>query len=44
MAFKVEVGPRQIAIHHGQTVLVTEPDKATSVCVPATLDSRQHPP
>ena len=26
MAFKVEVGPRQIAIHHGQTVLVTEPD------------------
>ena len=26
MAFKVEVGPPQIAIHHGQTVLVTELD------------------
>ena len=26
MAFKVEVGPPQIAIHHGQTVLITEPD------------------
>jgi glycogen debranching enzyme len=26
MPFKVEVGPPQIAIHHGQTVLVTEPD------------------
>jgi glycogen debranching enzyme len=26
MAFKVQVGPPQIAIHEGQTVLVTEPD------------------
>jgi glycogen debranching enzyme len=26
MAFKVHVGPPQIAIHHGQTVLITEPD------------------
>jgi glycogen debranching enzyme len=26
MAFKVQVGPTQIAIHQGQTVLVTEPD------------------
>ena len=26
MAFKVQVGPAQIAIHHGQTVLVTEPN------------------
>src|SRR6516164_6321054 len=26
MSFKVQVGPSQIAIHQGQTVLVTEPD------------------
>src|SRR5436853_7911911 len=26
MAFKVHVGPPQIAIHEGQTVLVSEPD------------------
>src|SRR5215831_7509681 len=26
MAFKVHVGPPQIAIHQGQTVLVSEPD------------------
>jgi len=26
MSFKVQVGPPQIAIHQGQTVLVTEPD------------------
>ncbi|MBV9051712.1 MAG: amylo-alpha-1,6-glucosidase [Hyphomicrobiales bacterium] len=26
MGFKVQVGPQQIAIHQGQTVLVTEPD------------------
>ena len=26
MAFKVQVGPPQIAIHQGQTVLVSEPD------------------
>lgn len=26
MSFKVQVGPPQIAIHHGQTVLVTDPD------------------
>jgi glycogen debranching enzyme len=26
MAYKVQVGPSQIAIHQGQTVLVTEPD------------------
>jgi glycogen debranching enzyme len=26
MAFKVQVGPQQISIHQGQTVLVTEPD------------------
>jgi glycogen debranching enzyme len=26
MPFKVQVGPQQISIHHGQTVLVTEPD------------------
>jgi glycogen debranching enzyme len=26
MPFKVQVGPHQIAIHHGQTVLVSEPD------------------
>src|SRR6516162_7349562 len=26
MPFKVEVGPPQIAIHHGQTVLITDPD------------------
>jgi glycogen debranching enzyme len=26
MPFKVQVGPHQVSIHHGQTVLVTEPD------------------
>jgi len=26
MAFKVQVGPPQIATHQGQTVLVTDPD------------------
>jgi hypothetical protein len=26
MAFKVQIGPVQIAIHQGQTVLVTRPD------------------
>ena len=26
MPFKVEVGPPQIAIHHAQTVLITDPD------------------
>ena len=26
MPFKVQVGPPQISIHHGQTVLITEPD------------------
>ena len=26
MPFKVQVGPHQISIHHGQTVLVGEPD------------------
>ncbi len=26
MTFKVEVGPPQIAIHHAQTVLITDPD------------------
>ena len=26
MVFKVQVGPPQIAIHQGQTVLVSEPD------------------
>jgi hypothetical protein len=26
MAFKVQVGPPQIAIHQGQTVLLTDPD------------------
>ena len=26
MSFKVQVGPPQITIHQGQTVLVTEPD------------------
>ena len=26
MPFKVQVGPQQVAIHHGQTVLVSEPD------------------
>ena len=26
MSFKVQVGPPQIAIHHGQTVLVSEQD------------------
>src|ERR1700756_5926880 len=26
MPFKVQVGPHQISIHHGQTVLPTEPD------------------
>jgi glycogen debranching enzyme len=26
MAFKVQIGPPQIAIHQGQTVLITEPD------------------
>lgn len=26
MTFKVQVGPQQISIHHGQTVLVSEPD------------------
>ena len=26
MAFRVQVGPHQISIHHGQTVLVSEPD------------------
>src|SRR6516165_7143982 len=26
MPFKVQVGPHQIAIHYGQTVLVSEPD------------------
>ena len=26
MPFKVQVGPQQVAIHHGQTLLVSEPD------------------
>ena len=26
MSFKVQVGPPQIAIHQGETVLVSEPD------------------
>ena len=26
MSFKVQVGPPQISIHQGQTVLVSEPD------------------
>lgn len=26
MPFRVQVGPHQISIHHGQTVLVGEPD------------------
>src|SRR5262244_821870 len=26
MPFKVQVGPHQVSIHHGQTVLVAEPD------------------
>jgi hypothetical protein len=26
MPFKVQVGPPQISIHHGQTVLITDPD------------------
>jgi len=26
MPFKVQVGPHQVAIHQGQTVLVSEPD------------------
>ncbi|HEX3504722.1 MAG TPA: glycogen debranching N-terminal domain-containing protein [Xanthobacteraceae bacterium] len=26
MTFKVQVGPSQIAIHQGQTVLITDPD------------------
>jgi len=26
MPFKVQVGPYQVAIHQGQTVLVSEPD------------------
>src|SRR5260221_12785572 len=26
MPFKVQVGPHQVSIHHGQTVLVSEPD------------------
>jgi len=30
MAFKVQVGPAQIAIHHGQTVLLTAPDGQVS--------------
>jgi glycogen debranching enzyme len=30
MGFKVQVGPQQIAIHQGQTVLVTDPDGQVS--------------
>ena len=30
MAFKVQVGPPQIAIHQGQTVLITDPDGSIS--------------
>ena len=30
MAFKVQVGPAQITIHQGQTVLVTAPDGQVS--------------
>jgi N-terminal domain of (some) glycogen debranching enzymes len=26
MPFKVQIGPPQISIHHGQTVLITDPD------------------
>jgi hypothetical protein len=26
MPFKVQVGPHQVSIHQGQTVLVSEPD------------------
>jgi hypothetical protein len=26
MPFKVQVGPHQAAIHHGQTLLVSDPD------------------
>jgi hypothetical protein len=25
MPFKVQIGPPQISIHHGQTVLITDP-------------------
>jgi hypothetical protein len=31
MAFKVQVGPPQVAIHQGQTVLVSEPNGAPSL-------------
>jgi hypothetical protein len=30
MPFKVQVGPQQVTIHQGQTVLVTEPDGQVS--------------
>jgi N-terminal domain of (some) glycogen debranching enzymes len=26
MQFKIQIGPPQISIHHGQTILITEPD------------------
>ncbi len=40
MGFKVQVGPAQIAIHQGQTVLVTDPDgqvtwRASAACISA---------
>lgn len=31
MAFKVQVGPTQIAIHQGQTVLMTRPGAASEL-------------
>ena len=37
MVFRVQVGPPQIAIHHGQTVLVTEPDGQVRWPSPAGL-------
>jgi hypothetical protein len=27
MPFKVQIGPPQISIHHGQTVLISDPDE-----------------
>lgn len=30
MPFKVQVGPEQIAIHQGHTVLISEPDSTAS--------------
>ena len=43
MSFKVQVGPPQISIHQGQTVLVTEPDGQISLALRSRAVFLRHP-